>query len=63
VKDLPDYQRMYALLCGVVDDALDERNRIPDAASAAAKLQAALLDAEAMYIEMPCDWDRGAREQ
>ena len=48
---MADYKEMYALLCGAIDDVLDDLNRIPLAASSAAKLQKALLDAEDMYIE------------
>ena len=42
---------MYFLLCAAVDRSLDELQRIPLAAPAAALLQNALLQAEAIYIE------------
>lgn len=42
---------MYFLLCAAVDRSLDELQRIPLAAPAAAQLQNALLQAEAIYIE------------
>ena len=51
VNAMADYKKMYALLCGAIDDVLDDLNRIPLAASSTAKLQKALLDAEDMYIE------------
>lgn len=48
---MPDYAKMYFLLCAAVDRSLDELQRIPLAAPAAAQLQNALLQAEAIYIE------------
>jgi len=48
---MADYKKMYALLCGAIDDALDDLNNIPLAKASAEKLQKALLDAEEMYIE------------
>lgn len=48
---MPDYAKMYFLLCAAVDRSLDELQRIPLAAPAAALLQNALLQAEAIYIE------------
>ena len=47
---MADYEKMYALLCGAIDDVLDDLNRIPPAAASAAKLQKALLKAEEMYV-------------
>ena len=47
---MADYEKMYALLCGAIDDILDDLNRIPPAAASAAKLQKALDDAEEMYV-------------
>lgn len=48
---MPDYKKMYATLCGAIDDVLDELNRIPLAAPYAKKLQKALFDAEELFIE------------
>lgn len=48
---MPDYAKMYFLLCAAVDRSLDELQRISLAAPAAAQLQNALLQAEAIYIE------------
>ena len=48
---MANYPKMYALLCGTIDDALDEMRSIPQAASTAEKLQRALLEAEALFIE------------
>lgn len=47
---MADYEKMYALLCGAIDDVLDDLNRIPSAAASAEKLQKALLDAEEIYV-------------
>ena len=47
---MANYEKMYALLCGAVDDVLDELNRVPSAVASAEKLQKALLDAEEMYV-------------
>jgi len=48
---LANYKKMYAILCGAIDDVLDDLNRIRDAQKSAGKLQKALLDAEEMYVE------------
>ena len=42
---------MYALLCGAIDDVLDELTCIPGASSSADRLQKALLEAEELYLE------------
>ena len=55
---MADYEKMYALLCGAIDDVLDNLNRIPSAAASAARLQKALLDAEEMYVASEDDWDK-----
>ena len=50
-----DYPKMYAFLCAAASDAVDliEREHAPD--RAALLLRAALLKAEALYIEAPPD--------
>ena len=48
---MPDYERMYALLCGAVDEAIDSLEKIPAAEHISQSLQAALLEAEEIYIE------------
>ena len=48
---MPNYKKMYAILCVAIDDALDSLEQIPAAASSVYKLQKALLDAEALYVE------------
>jgi len=45
-----DYEKMYALLCGTVDDVIDPLEKIPEAKEIAEKLREALLEAEEMYV-------------
>lgn len=45
-----NYKKMYAILCGAVDDVIDDLNQIPLARPAARKLQKAMLDAEEVCI-------------
>lgn len=47
---MPDYQKMYAILCAAVDSVIDPLERIPLAFPAAARLRKAMLDAEEVYI-------------
>ena len=47
---MADYEKMYALLCGAVDDAIDSLEKIPAAEHISQSLQAALLEAEEIYI-------------
>lgn len=46
-----DYQRMYAILCKAIDDAIDPLKKIPLALPWAARLRKALLEAEDVYID------------
>ena len=48
---MPDYAKLYARLCGAIDEGLDELGTIPEAQHAWGKLQAAVLDAEAQYLD------------
>ena len=48
---MANYKKMYAILCGAIDEVLDDLNRIPFALPSAAKLQKALLDAEDEYVK------------
>ena len=50
-----DYEPMYAILCGAIDDVLEDLKAIPAAAASAAKLQNALLDAEEHYLSAEDD--------
>ena len=48
--EMPNYEKMYAVLCGAVDDVMDELARIPLASPAVERLHAALEQAEEIYI-------------
>lgn len=47
---MTDYAKLYARLCGAIDEVLDELGTIPEAQHARKKLQASILDAEAQYL-------------
>ena len=47
---MADYQKMYAVLCGAIDDALDDLQAIPLAHPCALRLRDALLTAEEIYV-------------
>lgn len=47
---MADYEKMYALLCGAVDDAIDALEKVPAAEHISQSLQSALLEAEEIYI-------------
>ena len=49
---MTDYAKLYARLCGAIDEVLDELGTIPEARRAREKLQAAILDAEAQYLDL-----------
>jgi len=48
---MADYQKMYAILCGAVDDVIDSLEEIPFAAASVQKLKTALLQAEEIYLK------------
>ena len=48
---MTDYAKLYARLCGATDEVLDELGTIPEARHAREQLQAAILDAEAQYLD------------
>lgn len=48
---MADYQKMYSLLCRVVDSVIDPLERIPLAIPYASVLRRAMEDAEELYIE------------
>ena len=48
---MTNYAKLYARLCGAIDEVLDELGTIPEARQAREKLQAAILDAEAQYLD------------
>ena len=47
---MADYQKLYALLCGVIDDVIDPLERIPLALPYAKKLRRALVQAEELIL-------------
>ena len=47
---MADYKKMYALLCGAIDDAIEPLEKIPQAYSIVISLKKALLEAEELYI-------------
>ena len=47
---MPNYEKMYAILCGAIDDVIDPLEEIPLAVPSARKLRAALEEAEELYI-------------
>lgn len=48
---MADYQKMYAVLCGAIDDVLDGLRTIPLRSPTPGQLYSALLDAEDIYID------------
>ncbi len=48
---MPDYKKMYALLCAAASDALDSLPDIPENRSGRELLQRALYEAEDMYLD------------
>ena len=48
---MTNYAKLYARLCGAIDEVLDELGTIPEAQHAQENLQAAILDAEAQYLD------------
>ena len=50
VSIVPDYAKMYAILCGAASKALDALPETPENAEGRRLLQAALYQAEELYI-------------
>ena len=48
---MPDYKKMYAVLCKAIDDAIEPLEKIPEVAQIARALQDALYEAEEIYID------------
>lgn len=46
-----NYQKLYAILCGAISDALDLLPPLPENAKGLALLENAILETEAQYIE------------
>ena len=53
--NMPDYKKMYMILCKAADDAITALESEPVALTVAASLQAALYAAEDVYIETADD--------
>ena len=52
---MPDYKKMYAVLCAAIDGEIDALKEIPLALASANRLENALLEAEEIYIETSTD--------
>ena len=48
---MPDYMKMYSVLCKAIDDVIDPLERIPLAQPSAEALKSALYEAEEIYME------------
>lgn len=48
---MPDYKKMYALLCAAIDEAIEPLEQIPSAQPIAERLCDALNAAEDIYID------------
>ena len=48
---MPDYKKMYTVLCAAIDGEIDALKEIPLAFASANRLENALLEAEEIYIE------------
>ncbi len=46
-----DYVKLYAILCGAIDDELEVLGRIPLAYPSACRLRQAILQTEKLYVE------------
>ena len=59
---MADYEKMYAILCGAVDDVIDPLERIPMAKDCVEKLKATLLETEEIYIMTSPDLEADSPE-
>ena len=48
---MADYKKMYAILCGAIDDAIDELSQFPFAHHSVQQLQNALYRAENIGVQ------------
>ncbi len=46
-----NYQKMYAILCCAMSDAIDELKDIPETEMITGRMETALHQAEALYVE------------
>lgn len=56
---MADYQKMYAILCGAVDDVIGELEQLPIAGHAVQQLQEAMQRAEVVYMNSSLYVDTG----
>ena len=59
---MTDYKKMYAILCGAVDDVIDPLEQIPLARDCVEKLKAALMEAEEIFIMTSPDFEADSPE-
>lgn len=52
---MQNFEKMYAILCGTIDDVIEPLEHIPRARPFANALTAALLEAEALYLSASDD--------
>ena len=52
---MTNYEKMYAILCGAIDDVIEPLEKIPLATPSVKVLRDALLKAEEIYIETTDD--------
>ena len=56
-REMADYRKMYTVLCGAIDDVIDDLAQIPKARQSMLHLQRALQQAEDIYIETTVYWE------
>ena len=54
---MDEYKKMYAVLCGAIDEVIEPLKAIPEAHREVQKLQNALLTAEEIFISGENNWD------
>ena len=60
---MPDYAKMYAVLCGAIDDVITPLEQIPLATPAAKRLRRALEEAEELYISSSSQPDENTEDE
>ena len=60
---MPDYAKMYAVLCGAIDDVITPLEQIPLATPAAKRLRHALEEAEELYISSSSQPDKTSEDE
>lgn len=57
---MPDYMKMYAVLCKAIDNVIDPLERIPLAQPSVESLKSALHEAEEIYIDSSLYFEKTA---